>query len=137
MPSIGINPAAKEKEFNANVNVERDLRIAAGFYYGSYKFDWDEATKSRVTGAASLAGFAISAGALANDLRWHSGDADFVWILQDNSTLPLDAQGMFAVSQSAMAHEAAHVFAARAIKGATTKPVDYTDDMLWPAVVPT
>ena len=136
MPSIGLDPAKKAAAFAASVNAERDRRIAAGFYYGPHKFDWDDATKARVTGAAASAGFAIGAGAVAGDYYWHGGTTPFGWILQDNSVLPLDAQGMFAVSQAAMAHEAAHVFAARAIKEAAVKPSDLTDDALWPAVVP-
>ena len=136
MPRFGQNPTMKKNSFDAEVNVERDRRTGAGFYYGSYKFDWDAATKSRVTGAASLAGFAIGAGAQLDDLRWHSGDTDFVWILQDNSVLSLDAQGMFEVAQVAMAHEAAHVFAGRAIKQSETTPVDLRDNALWPLVEP-
>ena len=136
MPRFGQNQTMKKNSFGAEVNVERDFRIGGGFYYGTYKFDWDEATKPRVTGAASLAGFAIGAGAQPNDLRWHGGDNDFVWILQDNSILPLDAQGMFAVSQSAMAHEAAHVFAGRTIKESGSYTVDLQDDALWPLVAP-
>lgn len=137
MLEFGRNSEAVAVEFKAMVNAERDRRIAGGFYYGAYKFDWDEATKARVTGAAAMAGFAIGSGAIAGDYRWHGGSTDFGWILQDNTVLPLDAQGMFAVSQTAMAHEAAHVFAARAIKEAAIPPADYTDDTLWPAVGPT
>ena len=136
MLEFGRNPVKAKQESDSGVNDERDRRITAGFYYGPYKFDWNEATKSRVTGAASLAGFAIGAGAQPNDLRWHGGNSDFVWILQDNSILPLDAQGMFAVSQSAMAHEAAHVFAGRTIKESGTMPADLQDDALWPLVEP-
>lgn len=137
MPSFGQDQVKKAAVFAAEVNAERDRRIAGGFYYGPHKFDWDDATKARVTGAAASAGFAIGAGAVAGDYRWHGGPTDFGWILQDNSILPLDAPGMFAVSQTAMAHEAAHVFAARAIKEANVHPADITDDANWPAVVPT
>jgi hypothetical protein len=136
MPSIGINTKGKLAEFASSVNDERDRRIAAGFFYGTHKFDWDESAKARLTGAASLAGFAVSAGAAPNDLRWHGGNSDFVWILQDNSVLPLDAQGMFAVSQSAMAHEAAHIFAARAVKESGATDSDISGDALWPSVAP-
>jgi len=134
---FGRNPERLKREFDDAVNAERDRRIAAGFYYGPHKFDWDDATKARVTGAAASAGFAIGAGAVAGDYRWHGGQTDFGWILQDNTVLPLDAQGMFQVSQVAMAHESAHIFAAKAIKEAAVKPADFTDDAHWPAVVPT
>ena len=137
MLEFGRDPAIVAAEFAARVNRERDRRIGAGFYYGPRKFDWNEATRARVTGAAAMAGFAIGSGALAGDYRWHGGSTDFGWILQNNMVLPLDAQGMFAVSQTAMAHEAAHVFAARAIKEAATPPADFTDDTLWPVVQPT
>ena len=136
MPSFGPNIEKASRRFNDAVNAERDRRIASGFYYGPHKFDWDEQTKARVTGAAAMAGFAIGSGAIAGDYRWHGGSTDFGWILQNNTIIPLDAPGMFAVSQTAMAHEAAHVFAARAIKEATTPPDDCTDDTLWPVVAP-
>lgn len=136
MPSFGQDQEKRTAAFNAAVNNERDRRIASGFFYGPYKFDWDDATKARVTGAAASAGFAIGAGAVAGNYRWHGGPADFGWILQNNTILSLDAQGMFAVSQAAMAHEAAHVFAARSIKEAAMRPADITDNALWPAVVP-
>jgi hypothetical protein len=136
MLEFGRSALVVKAEYARSVNAERDKRVTGGFYYGPHKFDWDDATKARVTGAASLAGFAVGAGAQPNDLRWHGGDADFVWILQDNSILPLDAQGMFAVSQSAMAHEAAHVFAGRAIKQSGTIPADLQDNALWPALGP-
>ena len=77
MLEFGRDASLVKTEFAAAINKERDSRITAGFYYGSYKFDWDEAAKARVTGAASLAGFAIGAGAQPNDLRWHGGDTDF------------------------------------------------------------
>lgn len=137
MPSFGQDQVKQAAAFAALVNAERDRRIAGGFYYGPHKFDWDDATKARVTGAAASAGFAVGAGAVAGDYRWHGGTSDFGWILQNNNVLPLDAQGMFAVSQTAMAHEAAHVFAARAIKEAATPPADHTADTLWPVVGPT
>ena len=132
MPRFGQNQTMKRETFNSEVNVERDSRIGGGFYYGTHKFDWDEAAKARVTGAASLAGFAIGAGAQPNDLRWHGGDTDFGWILQDNTVLPLDAQGMFAVSQAALAHESKHIFAAHEIKRTGSTGADISKDTRWP-----
>lgn len=134
MTEFGRSQPMIDAEFKAAVHVERDRRIAAGFYYGPHKFDWDDQTKARVTGAAALAGFAIAAGAQPGDYLWAGGGDPFVWVLQDNGYLPLDAQSMFAVSKVAAGHERDHVFAAIGIKVMSPRPSDITDDALWPVV---
>lgn len=136
MIEFGRNSVALKSEYASAVNVERDRRINAGFYFGPHKFDWDPDTKSRVTGKATLAGFAIGAGSVPGDLQWDGSGVDFGWILADNLVLPLDARGMFAVAVAASLHEQAHVFAARAIKEAAAPPVDFRDEALWPVVAP-
>lgn len=136
MPSFGQDPAQRQSAFHAAVNAERDRRIASGFYFGPHRFDWDEDTKSRVTGKAALAGFAIASGAAPGDLRWDGSGADFGWILADNTVLPLDAHGMFAVAIAASLHEQDHVFAARDIKKFSALTVDFSNDDLWPMVAP-
>jgi hypothetical protein len=136
MADFGRNLDALKRELDDAINAERDRRIRAGFYYGQSLFDWDDATKARVTGAAALAGFAIAKGAQEGDYYWARPDQPFVWVLQDNTYLFLDAQGMFAVSQTAASHESDHVFAGISLKVMDPPPADITDDAYWPTVAP-
>ena len=123
---------APEPVLSGQVNAERDKRIALGFNYGPHRFDFDTASKSRITGAATLAGFAMGAGAQAGNFLWHGGTDPFTWILQDNTTLQIDAPTMFQIGQVAANWEASHITAARALKDADPIPADYTDDAYWP-----
>ena len=117
----------------ADVNAESNRRIRAGFTFAGKPFDYDDTSQKRITGAATLAGFAMGAGAPAGNLRWHGGDSDFVWIAQDNSTMAMDAQICFAFGRAAAARESAHVFAAKALKDAPSGiPADFAADEHWP-----
>lgn len=115
------------------VDRERDRRIAAGFVFEGKLYQSRPEDRENIAGASVAALAAISAGALPGDYRWHGGDSDFVWIAADNSLTLMDAQTMFALGQTAMAHKQAHIFAARALKDADPIPVDYADDIHWPA----
>ncbi|MFN7224426.1 MAG: DUF4376 domain-containing protein, partial [Paracoccaceae bacterium] len=116
----------------AMVNAERDRRMSATFLFSGKRYDCDRDSTARITGAATLAGFALGAGAQPGDLRWHGGDADFVWIAADNSFTPMDAPTCFAFGQAAAANQSAHIFAARALKDMDPIPADFADDTRWP-----
>lgn len=135
---ISRNPAVKAALLEAQrletteaINAERNRRIRAGFTFSDVVYDFDEASKSRVTGAATLAGFAMGQGAATGDLYWHGGANPFVWVAQNNSLTPMDAQTCFAFGQEAAAHETRHIFWARALKDADPIPIDFTDDRHW------
>lgn len=133
MLEFGRGPGVAAAEFAARVNRERDRRIGLGFYWGPHLFDFDRQTKERITGAGALAIGAMLAGAQPGDALWAGGADPFVWVLKDNTQLPLDAPDMLAVAAAAAAHERAHVFAGISIKGGP-RPLDFTDDSLWPPV---
>lgn len=117
----------------SDVNAERDRRIAETFIFNSTPFDFDPASKQRVTGAATLAGFAIGNGAQVGDFHWHGNPSvEFSWIGADNTLVKMDAQTCFAFGQSAAAHETAHILAARALKDMASIPSNYTDEQYWP-----
>lgn len=118
---------------SAQVNQERDRRISSGFAFQGKSYAFDPASKARVTGAATLAGFAVLAGAQAGDLFWHDGERPFRFIANDNTETEMDALTCFAFGQAAATHEEAHVFAARAIKDMNPIPADYaTNESYWP-----
>lgn len=115
------------------VNQERDRRISTGLVFGGKAFDFDPASKARVTGASTLAKFAIAGGAQENDLRWLDPNTDFAWIASDNTLVTMDAQTCSAFGDAAALHEQAHIFAARTLKDTEGGiPLDYTDDQYWP-----
>ncbi len=114
------------------VNIERDRRIATGFMFNSKSYAMDSESKARIAGAATLAGFAVGAGAPSGNYRWHGGTSDFVWIADDNTLTPMDAQTCFGFGQAAAAWETKCIFACRAIKETSPIPVDYTNDTYWP-----
>lgn len=117
----------------ADVDAERDRRVAAGFTFAGVRFQSRPDDRENIAGAATAALGAMMAGAQPGDLRWHGGDTDFVWIAEDNSTMAMDAQTLFAFGQAAMAHKQSMIFAARAIKDMGPIPADYADDQYWPS----
>ena len=116
-----------------DVTAERDRRINKQFVFNSKLVDFDEASKQRMTGAATLAGFAIMEGAKVGNLFWHGGAQPFAWISADNTVMAMDAQTVFAMGKAAAAWETAHIFAARALKELNPIPEDFSKDDYWPA----
>ena len=116
-----------------DVNRERDRRAHYGFMFNGKRYQFDPDSRARISGAATLAKFAIVGGAQAGNLRWMNPSADFSWIAADNTMTTMDAQTCSAFGNAAAAHEQAHVFAARALKAMDPIPDDYADDQYWPA----
>lgn len=114
------------------VNQERDRRIATRFVFNGKAFAFDPNSKQRVTGAATLAGFAIANGAQPGNADWQGNGQPFVWIADDNSLVQMDAQTCFTFGQAAAAHESVHIFAARTLKDMNPIPQDYANDVYWP-----
>lgn len=114
------------------IDRERDRRMKSGLPFQGQVYDFDDVSKSRITGMATLAGFAIGAGAQAGDLYWHGGSTPFVWVASDNSFVPMDAQTCFALGQAAAVHEMTYIFAARSLKDADPIPEDFSANTYWP-----
>lgn len=127
-----IDPAEMLARARVAINAERDRRMTSTFAFAGKVFDCDQASLARITGAATLAGFAIAAGAPSGFMRWHEGDADFAWIDADNNLFPMDALTCFAFGQAAANNQSAHIFAAKALKTMDPIPADYTADKWWP-----
>lgn len=130
---IGINRNSRNARLRAEINAERDRRIVEGFVFMGRRFDFDQESAANITGAGASAGVAVAMGAAAGDLRWADPGRDFTFLSRENVPVPMDAQTCFAFSQAAMAHKAAHIFAARHIKDLNPVPYDYTDDRRWPS----
>lgn len=117
-----------------HVDVERDRRMRDVLSFQGNTYDVDEMSLQRITGAATLAGFAVAAGAQPGNFRWHGGNTDFAWITSDNQTVTLDAPTVFSLGQAAANWESLHIFAARSLKDMNSIPQDYTNDSYWPNV---
>lgn len=122
----GPAPTAEE------VNEERDRRMRGVLKFMVTVFDCDSASLQRITGAATLAGFAIGRGAEPGDLFWHGGPDPFIWISNENVAVEMDAFSVFNFGQVAAQNETAHIVAARALKDMPEIPRDYKDDKWWP-----
>lgn len=116
---------------NSDVNRERDRRLAADFEFRGKLYQRDPTSLQRITGAATLAGFAIAAGSQPGNLRWANPESDFGWIASDNTITPMDAQTCFAFGQAAAAVETRLIFRAKELRGMDPIPDDYTDDSWW------
>ena len=116
-----------------DVNAERERRLTGDFTFAGRKFQRDPRSLQRITGAATLAGFALGAGAQPGNLRWANPDRDFVWIAADNSLVPMDAQTAFAFGQFAANVETGVIFAAKRLREMNPIPADFADDKWWPA----
>lgn len=115
------------------INAERDARIAAGFAFMGKVIQARPFDIENIIGASTGAlGAMATGGVLPGNYRWHGGAEDFVWITDDNTGLTLDAHGMWALGQAALAHRASHIFAARNLKNMDPIPHDFTDDGYWP-----
>ena len=131
-PFEPVPPEPTIAQARAAVNAERDRRLGTTFAFAGKDYDCDKASLARITGAATLAGFAMGAGAKAGNLRWHGGKADFTWIAADNSLTTMDAQTCFAFGNVAATNQSAHIFAGHAIKATDPIPADFTNDKYWP-----
>lgn len=114
------------------IRAERDRRLAADFAFQGVMYQRDQVSLARITGAATLAGFAVAGGAQPGDLRWADPAQDFAWIASDNTVVTMDAYTAFAFGQAAASVETAIVFAAKTLREMDPIPADYTDDLWWP-----
>jgi len=118
-----------------DVNAERDRRTEAGIPFTvrgqMHVFDFNQMGKDNVTGAATLAKFAILKGAQPGDYRWANPEVDFTWITQANEKVQMDAHETSALGDVAAGWTTKHIYIARAIKDMDPIPADYTDDKYW------
>lgn len=121
-----------EPPTRADVNAERNRRMRGTFTFQGVEFNVDADSLQRITGAGTLAGFAMFSGAQAGNLFWHGGTAPFAWIAADNTVVTMDAPTAFAFGQAAAKNESLHIFAAKALKDMDPIPTDYTADTYWP-----
>jgi len=125
-------PNLKQPITPEDVKAERDRRLVADFEFNSKMFQRDKVSLQRITGAATLAGFAIGNGAAVGDLRWANPDSDFGWIASDDTVVPMDAYTAFQFGQAAAGVETSIIFAAKALREMNPIPDDFKDDKYWP-----
>lgn len=128
-----IDPYVAPPVTSSQVNVERDRRMEA-FSFGGKIFGlrMEKGELANVSGAGTLSLAAIVNGAQPGNLRWANPNADFGWIGEDNTLMPMDAQTAWAFASAAAAHRQKVIFAARAIKDMSPIPADFRDNKYWP-----
>jgi hypothetical protein len=115
-----------------DVNAERDRRMYSTFTFEGVVYACDNLSMGRITGAATLGGFAAGAGSPVGNLRWHGGSVDFAWIAVDKSQTPMDAQTSFTFGHAAAVNHSTHIFAGAALKAMNPIPQDYaTNESYW------
>ncbi|TCT42997.1 DUF4376 domain-containing protein [Martelella mediterranea] len=116
----------------SQVDEERDRRIADGIVFEGVEYQTRPGDVSRIKSWAAAARSTLEAGATAGDYRWHGQDYDFAWIAADNTAHKMDAATAAAFGDAVLAHEQAHILAARQIKDMNPIPADYEHDNYWP-----
>ncbi|HEV7458241.1 MAG TPA: hypothetical protein VGN96_15830 [Roseococcus sp.] len=129
---VPVAPPGPDPVTTEQVDAERDRRIDAGMEFQGVRYQTRPQDRENVAGASIMALAAMVQGAQPGDYRWHGGEADFVWIGEDNSLTPFDAMTFFGFGQAMAAHKSAHIFAARALKDSVPIPLDYASDAYWP-----
>lgn len=107
----------------ADIDAERDRRLMRFRFEGVW-FQSRQDDRLRIAGAHSSALACIITGA-----EW---PADFVWIAEDDSRVPMDVTKVLHFGAAAVVHEKNHIFAGNALKQMTPIPSDYTADKWWP-----
>ncbi|WP_373325612.1 DUF4376 domain-containing protein [Sporomusa paucivorans] len=101
-------PTLDERKNNlrAAINVERDRREQGGFVYAGKQFDSDATSVIRINAAVNTAVSAILA------------ETEFAvnWTAADNTTVPLDAQGLLGLSAALAQHSNTQHVRARDLK---------------------
>ena len=101
----------------AEVDAERDRRIAAGFEFEGVRY------QSRATDRENIAGAVLIA------IADPAYTAD--WIAADNSIVQMDAPTLLRFGRTAADHKQSLIFAARQLKDMQPIPQDYTEDKWW------
>lgn len=100
-------PPMTAEEFGVLVNATRDARISGGMTYLNKRFQTRATDRENIVGMADLARDAIAAGAQPDDYRWLDPDEDFEWILEDNTTLKMDAHQVVGLKMRGIAFKSA------------------------------
>lgn len=130
--TIGWSVVSKSYEGKSMmITRERDRRLNGTFLFDGKEYDFDSQSKARISGAGTLAGFAISSGAQPGDYYWNGGTDPFTWISSDNTKIQMDAQTCFSFAKTAAEFERNLIFKARLLKDMETIPTDYENDSYW------
>lgn len=127
---LHINPVRQPNA--ADVDVERDRRMAAGVEFNGTLFQSRPSDHENIIGASQLAFMAVAGGAKPGNLRWSDPNQDFTWIAADNSQVPMDAPTVVDLGKAVIARKQALIHAGRQLKDMEAIPGDYVDDKWWP-----
>lgn len=118
-------PDLPAEELCKRIDIERDRRVSDRFQFAGVWFQCRPADVTNITGAGASALAALVVGA-----PW---PADFVWIAEDNSLVPMTAAEVIAFGNAYTEFRAAIIFRAAALKARVRAggTVDYLADAAW------
>lgn len=114
------------------VDAERDRRIDAGVEFNGVLYQSKPGDRENIAGSSQFALRAKLGGAEPGYLRWADESADFVWIANDNSRVPMDVDTMLNFAKAALLRKQSLIFAGSDLKSMDPIPLDYRDDKWWP-----
>lgn len=138
---IPTPPPLTHEQKKALVDEEWSRRVFGGFTFAGEEYHSDRDSIDNITGAQSLAQYAMDNGVQAGNRYWHledpanppEGAAEFAWKSRSNGMIPMDAPTMVALAKALFAWKHAHFLAARSLKDTPGGiPADYTSDIYWP-----
>lgn len=112
------------RDLCVHIDRERDRRIDGGFTFAGARFQSRPSDRENIMGAAQLAMAWMGADGDPDTLRWSSPTADFAWITEDNTTMPMSASAVVALFQAGVAFKSALTFFARDLKDAVIAAAD-------------
>lgn len=112
------------RDLCAQIDRERDRRIDGGFAFAGARFQSRPSDRENIMGAAQLAMAWMGAGGDPDTLRWSNPAADFGWITEDNTTMPMSASVVVEMFQTGVAFKSALTFFARDLKDAVLAAAD-------------
>lgn len=112
------------RDLCVQIDRERDRRIEGGLVFRGARFQTRQSDRENIMGAERLADAWLRAGGDPDTLRWANPGADYGWIVEDNSTVPMSASDIVALFQAGVAFKAALSFFARTLKDAVIAAAD-------------
>jgi hypothetical protein len=118
----------------AEVDAERDKRIASGFIFNGNKFQSRPNDLQNIQGAVSAANVAVISGAQVGNNNWADPSTPFAWLNASNQPIVMDAHTFGQLGMAVMAHKSFFIWKGREIKDALlagNPPADVTNDAIW------
>lgn len=117
---------------SADVDAERDRRIASGFTHKGKRYQTDAFSEKSVHTMTTIATAYIMNGGDAESLRWFNPSYDFFFIAEDNTHVSMSAKDMIEFGTAFAQWGSMHTLAGSELKRQEVIPINYKDNSYWP-----